>query len=69
MTNDKRQKIFLKKIKDFNNYIILIILKLTNYKGTPNDVPYNLSFKIKLIVNNQQSIALIFLRNSFVKIC
>ena len=40
MTNDKRQKIFLKKIKDFNNYIILIILKLTNYKGTPNDVPY-----------------------------
>ena len=40
MTNDKRQKIFLKKIKDFNNYIILIILKLTNYKGTPNDAPY-----------------------------
>ena len=39
MTNDKRQKIFLKKIKDFNNYIILIILKLTNYKGTPNDAP------------------------------
>ena len=37
MTKDKR--FFLKKIKDFNNYIILIILKLTNYKGTPNDAP------------------------------
>ena len=45
-------KVFFQKIKDFNNYIILIILKLTNYKGTPNDAPYNLSFKIKLIVNS-----------------
>ena len=44
-------KVFFQKIKDFNNYIILIILKSTNYKGTPNDAPY-IFFKLKLIVNS-----------------